>query len=96
MMLLIIMGSIFVLLFMFALKKKWPKSHLIYHGIALISALIFGNISALTIYRVIRDNAVFMTKVHGIFLNPFFLITGAYLGVYFLYLIASQIHKEWS
>ncbi|MDT8859730.1 hypothetical protein N0O92_05745 [Alkalihalobacillus sp. MEB130] len=53
--------------------------------IAVVSGVIFGNIITVTIYTIIQSNEVFMTTVHGIFLNPLFLVTGGYLGVFVLY-----------
>ncbi len=35
-----------------------------------------------------------MTTIHGIFLNRFFLITGAYLGWYILYQLLLIIMKD--
>ncbi|EEL71192.1 hypothetical protein bcere0026_18700 [Bacillus mycoides] len=32
-----------------------------------------------------------MTSIHGILLNPLFLLAGAYIGIYTLYLILSHI-----
>lgn len=67
---------------------------MIFNTIALISAVIFGNIAATSIYQVIIDNTIFMTEIHAIFLNPFFLITGAYLGVYIIYRLIMITLKE--
>lgn len=58
---------------------------MIFNIIAVISILIFGNIAATSIYQILIDNAVFMTTIHGVFLNPSFLITGGYLGVFIIY-----------
>ena len=58
---------------------------MIFNIIAVISTLIFGNIAATSIYQILIDNAVFMTTIHGIFLNPYFLIAGGYLGVFIIY-----------
>lgn len=82
---LIIAGSMLTPLLMFSLYMYWPQSKLVLNLLALISALIFGILSALAIHEMIKDNTVFMTNIHGLFLNPVFLITGAYIGVYFLY-----------
>ncbi|WP_256218323.1 transposase [Bacillus sp. MUM 116] len=61
----------------------------------IVSAIIFGNIASLSIYEIIKDNTVFMTNIHSIFLNPFFLLTGGYLGIYILYrLIKLTIDDE--
>src|SRR5690606_5726471 len=84
---LLVLGSIVFPIVMFILRKKWGKLHLTFNLLAIISALIFGNIASISIYNILVDNTVFMTKIHAIFLNPFFLITGSYLGVYILYLL---------
>ncbi|MOA47096.1 hypothetical protein D3C78_1697000 [compost metagenome] len=60
----------------------------------MLSTLILGNISALAIYEILRDNTVFMTSIHAIFLNPMFLLTGAYLGVYLVYRLMLMTYEE--
>ncbi|MEI3605863.1 transposase [Pseudogracilibacillus sp. SE30717A] len=77
--------SILIPIIMIYLNTFNDKIKIVFNSIAIISALIFGNISAISIYQIIRDNTVFMTAIHAVFLNPFFLITGALLGVYILY-----------
>lgn len=63
----------------------WDKLSLFLNAIAAISAIVLGNILSFAIYDVIKDSTVFMTNIHGLILNPFFLATGAYLGIYFIY-----------
>lgn len=70
---------------MFYLQYRWKSFGVVFHLLAFMAALVFGNIASLSIYQIIKDNTVMMTNIHAIFLNPFFLITGAYIGVYFLY-----------
>lgn len=82
---LLISSSIGVPFLMVLLQKMWLKLRLFFNAAAILSALVFGNISSLAIYGIIRDKTVFMTNIHGIFLNPLFLFTGSYLGVYFIY-----------
>ncbi|GHI00976.1 transposase [Neobacillus kokaensis] len=82
---LLILGSIVIPILMIVLQRKWKKLQTFYHFAAILSALIFGNIAALAILEIIKDHTVFMTNIHGVFLNPYFLFTGAYLGVYLLY-----------
>lgn len=77
--------SIILPLIMVYLQKSWFILRNVYHFLALTALLIFGNIASLSIYTILKDGTVFMTAIHGIFLNPFFLITGAYLGIYMLY-----------
>ncbi|WP_053362276.1 hypothetical protein [Bacillus sp. FJAT-27251] len=81
----LIIGSIVTPVLLLVLRKIWPKTILIFNSLAVLSALVFGNIAALAIHEIIEDNTVFMTNIHGLFLNPFFLMAGVYLGVYFLY-----------
>lgn len=81
---LLIFGSIFAPGLMFFVIKIKPKLRLVFNICAIVSALVFGNISSLAIYEIIKDETVFMTNIHGIFLNPLFLLTGSYLGIYFI------------
>ncbi|ANC76325.1 transposase [Fictibacillus phosphorivorans] len=83
--LLILVGSLLVPVGMFWLQTVWPKSRLLFNVIAIIAALIFGDLAAIAIQQIIHDNTVFMTNIHGVLLNPFFLVAGSYLGVYLIY-----------
>lgn len=58
---------------------------MIFNIFAVIATLAFGILVSTSIYQIIIDNAVFMTTIHRIFLNPYFLITGAYMGVFTIY-----------
>lgn len=82
---LLVITSIALPIVMFYLQNQWKNSQIIFNSMAVISIIIFGNIAAISIYQIIVDDKVFMTTIHAIFLNPFFLITGAYLGLYILY-----------
>ncbi|WP_139343295.1 transposase [Virgibacillus siamensis] len=81
----LVAGTIVVPFIMFLLQKVSSNYRLIFNIAAIISTLIFGTISSLSIYQIIKDNTVFMTEIHAVFLNPFFLVTGAYIGLYILY-----------
>jgi hypothetical protein len=87
-------GSIVLPLIMFYSQKSWRPLRLIYNVAAIIAVLVFGNIATLSIYKIINDNTVFMTAIHAIFLNPYFLITGAYIGIYLLYRLILLSMKE--
>ncbi len=91
---LLVIASIFFPIFMFYLQNKNIKLRIIFNITAIISAIIFGSIASTSIFQIIIDNAVFMTAIHGVFLNPFFLITGAYLGVFFVYRLLILIMDE--
>lgn len=82
---LLVSGSVILPLLMFYLEKKTLRLRNIYNFIAILAILVFGNIASLSIYNIIKNERVFMTDIHAIFLNPFFLISGAYLGVYIIY-----------
>jgi hypothetical protein len=66
----------------------------IYHALAGACAYVFGIISALAVYGILRDETVFMTNIHGVFKNEFFLFSGAYLGSYGIYMILRWMLKE--
>lgn len=84
---LLISGSIMLPLLMVYSQKLSTKFNLIYNILAIITILVFGNIASLSIYKIIQENSVFMTAIHAVFLNPYFLITGSYIGIYVLYRI---------
>src|SRR5690625_7039195 len=81
----LIAGSVGLPIAMLYSQKLWTRIKFIYNAISIIALLIFGNIASLSIYKIIKDGTVFMTAIHGIFLNPFFLIAGSYIGLYVLY-----------
>ncbi|MFJ8528958.1 hypothetical protein [Bacillus sp. NPDC094106] len=76
-----------VLSFLFLLFAVHPKVRIVLDVCAYCSLYILGTIIALHIYDVLIRGLVFMTTIHSILLNPLFLITGAYVGVYSLYLL---------
>jgi hypothetical protein len=67
------------------LQHVWKRLDYYLHVIAILFLIIFSSIASIGVFTIIRDQTVFMTKIHGLFLNPFFLITGAYLGIYLIY-----------
>jgi len=81
----LIAGSFIAPLIMFYSQKRWKRLRLIYNLVTIIAVLVFGNIASLSIYKIIIDKTVFMTSIHAVFLNPFFLISGSYIGIYVLY-----------
>ncbi|QWH42020.1 hypothetical protein EXW53_10135 [Bacillus mycoides] len=80
-----------VLSFIFYLFALHPKIRITLHIFAYLALYVLETIISINIYDVLIQNLVFMTSIHGILLNPFFLLAGAYIGVYTLYLILSQI-----
>ncbi|KAA0766102.1 hypothetical protein [Bacillus sp. SH5-2] len=77
--------------FMFYLFAKSTKIRIALHICAYFALYTIGTILSINIYDVLIQNLVFMTSIHGILLNPFFLIAGAYIGIYTLYLLLTYI-----
>lgn len=67
----------------------------VFNLLMVICVIISGDIAAISLYQIIRDNAVFMTRIHGLFLNPLFMATGAYVGLYTIYRLMLLSRKEW-
>lgn len=88
------MGSIVLPIILLILKYKVNNAQFIMNAIAFISIVIFGSIASVSVYQIIIDNSVFMTAIHSVFLNPVFLITGAYLGLYIIYRILILTMQE--
>lgn len=70
---------------MLYLKIRSKKFQIAFNAIAAISAIIFGVIAAVSIRQILIDDTVFMTAIHSVFLNPFFLLTGSYIGLFAIY-----------
>lgn len=83
----IVLMIIMIPLLMVFANKYWTPTHIVLISFATISLIVFESITATTVYEIISENLVFMTTVHVVFLNPLFLITGGYLGVFLLYLL---------
>ncbi|MFJ5765532.1 transposase [Lysinibacillus sp. NPDC093210] len=82
---LLVVSSIIVPVVMLLLQKKSNIVRLLFNILAVLTMLLFGGIASTSIYQIIVDNAVFMTTIHAIFLNPLFLVSGAYIGVFIIY-----------
>ncbi|MFD0771447.1 hypothetical protein ACFQZ1_22165 [Bacillus sp. CGMCC 1.60114] len=74
----------------FVLLAVHPRIRIWLDIFAYVCLYGFGTIIAFAVYDVLLQQTVFMTTIHRILLNPLFLLTGAYIGIYFLYLI---LHK---
>ncbi|PQZ54013.1 MULTISPECIES: hypothetical protein [Bacillus] len=83
-----------VLSIIFYLLAIHPKIRIALHISAYIALYVLGTIISINIYDVLIQGLVFMTSIHGVLLNPFFLIAGAYIGIYTLYLVLSQIFMK--
>lgn len=59
--------------------------------IAVVSLLIFSGIVSYAIFSIISNETVFMTSIHSLFLNPFFLVSGGYLLFFSLYRLIGDL-----
>lgn len=82
---LIVLLTIITPLLMYVLKVRTKQSQFIFNSLAIIAIFTFSLITATFLYQILAEHALFTTKIHGIFLNPLFLISGSYLGVYIIY-----------
>ncbi|WP_342719154.1 hypothetical protein AAG068_10030 [Bacillus paramycoides] len=80
-----------VLSFIFYWLAKHPTIRVAFHISAYLAIYVLGTIISIHIYDVLMQDLVFMTSIHSILLNPFFLISGAYVGIYTLYLLLSYM-----
>jgi len=80
-----------VLSFIFYWLAKHPTIRVALHISAYLALYVLGTSISINIYDVLIQDLVFMTSIHGILLNPFFLISGAYIGIYTLYLLLSYL-----
>ncbi|WP_155590893.1 transposase [Lysinibacillus cavernae] len=77
------------------LQHKWYTFRLLFNVLGVIAAILFSWIAATSITQIILEEAVFMTTIHAVFLNPIFLITGAYLGLFLIHRIMEiTIHER--
>ncbi|WP_078394308.1 hypothetical protein [Shouchella patagoniensis] len=58
---------------------------------AVVSLLIFAGIVSYAIFSIISNETVFMTSIHSLFLNPFFLVSGGYLLFFSLYRLIGDL-----
>ena len=79
---LLVAATIIIPCVMLYVSMKSEKIQMIFNIVAVISVIIFGSITSTSIYQILIDDEVFMTTIHAIFLNPLFLLTGGYLGVF--------------
>lgn len=70
---------------------RYPTITKVYSVFAYVSFVVFSIIASLTVYDVIATHKVFMTTVHKVFLNPYFILAGSYIGLYILYVLSSNM-----
>jgi hypothetical protein len=92
---LILFSAIVIPLLMLGLVRTFALCRRLFDGLAVLSAYVFGIIAAIAVYEILRDDVVFMTRIHGVFNNVWFLSSGAYLGNYGLYKLIQMMVRQW-
>lgn len=82
-------------LLMFWVSKRAFFLHILLNILALISLYLFSVTTALAVLQTIFSKTVFTTTIHGILVNPLFLIPGGYLGSFALYTLLQWTWTEW-
>ncbi|WAH42444.1 transposase [Alicyclobacillus fastidiosus] len=90
----IVLGVVLIPLAMSATNLVSHWMLFAYNVMAIISAIVSFSAASTTIYSVIRNHTVFMTTIHALFIDPFFLIPSAYLGVYVIYLLYTAVWRQ--
>ncbi|WYP28449.1 transposase [Alkalihalobacillus sp. FSL W8-0930] len=83
--------SIIVSTAMYLIQRKWTMFRSIFDIIALLCLLVFSSIAASAIYEVLINHTVFMTNIHALFLNGYFLVSGAYVLMYSMYKLIKMV-----
>lgn len=91
----LVIGVIVLPIFMIYCQYRWRGIRTFFNILMVISVIIFGDIAALSVYQIIKDQTVFMTAIHAVFLDPLFLASGAYMGLYTIYRLMLLSRKEW-
>jgi hypothetical protein len=92
----LILGIVLIPIIMSGTYLIWRWLRLVYDVCAIISAIVPLSAASTTIYSVIRNNTVFMTTIHALFINPFFLIPASYLGIYVIYVLYIAVWRQLS
>lgn len=90
----IILGIVVIPVIMSGTSLTWRRLRIIYDVLAVVSAIVSFSAASITIYSVIKSNTVFMTTIHALFVDPFFLIPSAYLSVYVIYLLHLAVWRQ--
>lgn len=91
---LILLTIIAVPIMMNILVKFKQVFGLIFHFIAIVAYVVFGFIATFSIAEIIIHHEVFMTNIHAVFLNFYFILAGSYLGIYGLYELIRLFIKQ--
>ena len=87
-----------VLSFIFYWLAKHPTIRVVLHISAYLALYVLGTIISIHIYDVLIQDLVFMTSIHGILLNPFFLYQSVYRDIHFVptFVLHYYKYRKWS
>ncbi|WP_442603394.1 transposase [Paenibacillus sp. KN14-4R] len=88
------LGALIVPFIMQMTARRYRFCRQLYAWLGFLFLWLVSIIAANGVYEVVRDQTVFMTNIHGLFLNPWFLISSAYTGMYALYLCMDQLFEN--
>lgn len=89
-----ILTSVFLVIVpigMILIVRRFILIEKLFSFIANLSFLMVASIISFAIYQIIVEQTVFMTSIHGIFLNPFLLVCGAYLLLFTMYKLLTDL-----
>ncbi|MFE4568546.1 hypothetical protein [Paenibacillus chitinolyticus] len=66
------------------LQNKVAGAKFVLDAAAYAALVLLSGIAGITVGEILVNNTVFMTNVHKVFLNPVFLVSGGWLGLYAL------------
>lgn len=93
MQLLLIVGAIVVPILMFVLRQRSVAA--IFDLVAALSVLLANIAAGLAVLEIKQENTEFTTHVHQIFMDPLFLVTTGYIGVYSVYRLLVATSRTW-
>ncbi|MFS0840035.1 hypothetical protein [Paenibacillus sp. 1P03SA] len=81
----LVWGAVFTVPWLLVwLQNKVTGAKRIMDTAAYAALVLFSGIAGVTVSEILVNGTVFMTSVHKVFLNPLFLASGGWLGLYAL------------
>jgi hypothetical protein len=91
--LVLIVGAILGPILMFVLRHRSIAA--IFDLLAALSVLLANIAAGLAVLEIKQENTEFTTHVHEIFMDPLFLATTGYIGVYSVYRLLVATSRTW-
>lgn len=91
--LLLIVGAILVPILMFMVRHRPVAA--VFDLLAALSVLLANIAAGLAVLEIKQENTEFTTHVHEIFMDPLFLVTTGYVGLYSVYRLLVATSRTW-